>query len=65
MEPSAVDHSLSTFAGLWGNIKAIVFNTYANPGAAKRLKEEAKKPHGPLAHLGLTVEGKPVGVEAA
>ncbi len=65
-EPSAVDHTFSSFGGIWGNIKAIVFNTYANPGAAKRLKEEAKKPHGPLAHLGLTVEGKPVEkIEAA
>jgi hypothetical protein len=29
----------------------MIFNTYANPGAKKRLREEAEKPHGPLAHL--------------
>jgi hopanoid biosynthesis associated radical SAM protein HpnH len=68
-EPTAVDHTFSSFGGIWGTVKAMVFNAYANPRAAKRLKEEAKKPHGPLAHLGLTVEGKPMhedeGVEAA
>ena len=67
-EPSAVDHTFSSFGGLWGTIKAMVFNTYANPAAAKRLDEEAAKPHGPLAQLqGLTIDGKPVldTIEAA
>jgi hypothetical protein len=65
-EPSAVDHTFASFGGLWGTIKAMVFNSYANPGAGKRLSEEAKKPHGPLALLGLTVEGKKAeAVEAA
>jgi len=67
-EPTAVDHTFSSFGGLWGTIKAMVFNSYANPAAGKRLKEEAKKPHGPLALLGITVEGKkatPGAVEAA
>jgi hopanoid biosynthesis associated radical SAM protein HpnH len=50
-EPTAVDHTFSSFGGMWGTIKAMLFNTYANPGAKKRLKEEAKKPHGPLARL--------------
>ncbi|MGD9693820.1 MAG: adenosyl-hopene transferase HpnH [Phycisphaerales bacterium] len=58
-EASAVDHTFTSFGGMWGTVKAMVFNRYANPGAAKRLKEEARKPHGPLAHLGLTIEGKP------
>ncbi|RMH30080.1 MAG: adenosyl-hopene transferase HpnH [Planctomycetota bacterium] len=72
-EPSAVDHTFSSFGGLWGTIKAMVFNRYANPAAARRLEEEQAQPHGPMAHLagalGVTVEGKPVkqdeAVEAA
>jgi len=50
-EPTAVDHTFSSFGGLWGTIKAMVFNAYANPAAKKRLQEEAKRPHGPLAQL--------------
>lgn len=67
-EPSAVDHTFSGVRGLWATVKAMIFNTYANPAAQHRLKEEAKKPHGPLAQLqGLTIDGKPVleTVEAA
>ncbi len=43
-EASAVNHTFSSFGGIWGNIKAILFNKYANPGAASRLEamEEAK-----------------------
>ena len=62
-EPSAVDHTFASFGGMWGTIKAMLFNTYANPRAKQRLAEEAKKPQGPLAHLGLTVEGKPMKKE--
>lgn len=58
-EASAVNHTFASFGGMLANVKAMVFNTYANPGAMNRLKAEAKKPHGPLAHLGLTIEGKP------
>ncbi|MCH2148466.1 MAG: DUF3463 domain-containing protein, partial [Phycisphaerales bacterium] len=50
-EPTAVDHTFSSFGGIWGNIKAMLFNRYANPGAMQRLKEEEGKPHGPMAHL--------------
>jgi hopanoid biosynthesis associated radical SAM protein HpnH len=50
-EASAVDHTFSSFGGMWGTIKAMIFNTYANPAARENLKEEAKKPHGPLARL--------------
>ena len=50
-EPTAVDHTFSSFGGLWATIKAMVFNTYANPSAEKKLAEEANKPHGPLARL--------------
>ncbi len=63
-EPSAVDHTFASFGGMWGTIKAMVFSRYANPAAGKRLEEEKKKPHGPLAQLGITVEGKPVKEEA-
>lgn len=50
-EPSAVDHTFASFGGMWGTIKAMIFNTYANPAAREKLREEAKKPHGPLARL--------------
>ncbi len=50
-EPSAVNHTFSSFGGLWATIKAMIFNTYANPAAKQRLEEEKRKPHGPLAHL--------------
>jgi len=50
-EPTAVNHTFASFGGMWGTIKAMVFNRYANPGAKKLLAEEAKKPHSPLARL--------------
>jgi len=50
-EPTAVNHTFASFGGLWGTIKAMVFDRYANPRAKRRLDEEKKKPHGPLAHL--------------
>jgi len=58
-EPSAVDHTFASFGGIFGTVKAMVFSSYANPKAAKRLKEEEGKLHGPMALMGLTVEGKP------
>jgi hopanoid biosynthesis associated radical SAM protein HpnH len=60
-EPSAVNHTFSGFGGIWANIKAMVFNTYANPAAKQCLDEEKAKPHGPMAQLeGITIDGKPV-----
>jgi hopanoid biosynthesis associated radical SAM protein HpnH len=50
-EASAVDHTFSSFGGLFATVKAMVFNAYANPSAKSRLAEEAKKPHGPALHL--------------
>lgn len=50
-EASAVNHTFSSLGGLWANIKAMVFNAYANPAAARRLDEEKGKPHGPMAHI--------------
>jgi len=50
-EPTAVNHTFASFGGMFATIKAMIFNTYANPGAKHRLAEEKAKPHGPLAHL--------------
>jgi hopanoid biosynthesis associated radical SAM protein HpnH len=50
-EPTAVHHTFSSFGGIWGNIKAMIFGSYTNPRARRKLAEEAKKPHGPLARL--------------
>ena len=50
-EPTAVDSTFASFGGIFGTIKAMVFNRYANPSAGKRLAEEAKRPHGPLERL--------------
>ena len=41
-EASAVDHTFASFGGLWGTLKAMIFNRYANPGAAKKLRETEK-----------------------
>jgi hopanoid biosynthesis associated radical SAM protein HpnH len=65
-EPTAVDFTFSGVRGIWANIKAMVFNSYANPGAAKRLDEEKAKPHGPMHHLvqlGFAVDVKPDGTK--
>ncbi|MCH2135009.1 MAG: adenosyl-hopene transferase HpnH [Phycisphaerales bacterium] len=50
-EATAVDHTFSSFGGMWGTIKAMVFNRYASPSAARKLIEEEGKPHGPEVHL--------------
>jgi len=57
-EPSAVDHTFASFGGMWGTIKAMIFNTYANPAALNRLEEMNDKPRGPLARL-VQLEIKP------
>ncbi|QNN25300.1 adenosyl-hopene transferase HpnH [Planctomycetales bacterium ZRK34] len=65
-EPSAVNHTFASFGGMWATIKAMIFNTYANPAAGKRLDEEAKKPHGPMVHLAnLTIDGEPAAKSEA
>jgi len=50
-EPTAVNHTFASFGGLWGTIKAMVFNAYANPAARNRLDELKDQPRGPLARL--------------
>jgi hopanoid biosynthesis associated radical SAM protein HpnH len=44
-EPSAVNQTFSGFTGMWATVKAMVFNKYANPAAAKRAKEFKGKSH--------------------
>ncbi len=61
-EPTAVNHTFSSFGGLLGTIKALLFDTYANPGAKRRLGGESSKPHGPLdrlVELGVADDVKP------
>jgi hopanoid biosynthesis associated radical SAM protein HpnH len=59
-EPSAVNHTFSSFGGFWATVKATLFNRYANPNARRRLEREKEKPHGPLAQLqNITIDGKP------
>lgn len=50
-EPTAVNHTFSSFGGMFATIKAMIFNLYANPRASQRLEAEKQRPHGPLAHL--------------
>lgn len=50
-EASAVNHTFASFGGLFATVKAMVFNTYANPVARRKLDEEKTRPHGPIAHL--------------
>ncbi len=38
-EASAVNHTFSSFGGMWATIKAMIFNTYANPSAGRKLKD--------------------------
>ena len=67
-EPTAVDATFASFGGLFGTIKAMIFNRYANPSAGRRLTEEAKRPHGPFARLvelGLADDVKPAAKAAA
>ncbi len=56
-ETSANDHTFGSIGGMWATIRAML-STYADDGAAKRLAEEAKKPHGPLVQLGIETKVK-------
>lgn len=60
-EPSAVDHTFSSVGGLFGTVRAMLFPTYADEKAAADLAEEAKKPHGPLVQLGISVKKTDAG----
>jgi hopanoid biosynthesis associated radical SAM protein HpnH len=54
-EPSAVDHTFSSFGGLWGTIKAMIFNTYANPAAKRKLSELSARSKGHGKNVALPV----------
>ena len=56
-EPTAVDHTFSSFGGFFSTVKATLFSRYASPRAKKRLEEEKHKPHGPMVQLGLAGVG--------
>ncbi|HMN39208.1 MAG TPA: adenosyl-hopene transferase HpnH [Phycisphaerales bacterium] len=55
-EPSAVDHTFSSLGGLFGTVKAMLMPNYTDPQAAAALAEEAKRPHGPMVQLGISVK---------
>jgi hopanoid biosynthesis associated radical SAM protein HpnH len=55
-EPTAVDHTFSGPGGLWATVRAMLDGTYTDPEAAAMLAEEARKPHGPLVQLGISVK---------
>lgn len=42
-EPTAVDHTFSSFGGFFSTAKAVLFSKYANPLAAKRVEEAEKE----------------------
>jgi hypothetical protein len=57
-EATAVDHTFSSFGGLVATVKAMMFNTYANPAARAKLdRAEATRGqgHGRPARVELTV----------
>ncbi len=55
-EPTAVDHTFSSFGGFFATVKATLFNRYANPAARRRLDAAKGRPHGPLVQLNLNIE---------
>ena len=65
-EASAVNHTFASFGGMFANIKAMLFNSYANPAAAKRLEDAKSQPHGPERIIAnLTINGEKVLKEKA
>ena len=42
-EPTAVNYTFSSFGGMWGTVKALIFHAYANPTAAKKIKQLEKE----------------------
>ncbi|MFN7021305.1 MAG: adenosyl-hopene transferase HpnH [Phycisphaerales bacterium] len=57
-ETTANDFTFSSIRGLFGTIKAMLAPAYVDPEAAAMLAEEAKRPHGPLVQLGVSVPNK-------
>ncbi|MBC7771001.1 MAG: adenosyl-hopene transferase HpnH [Pyrinomonadaceae bacterium] len=63
-ETSANDYTFGSVRGMFATAKAMLLSKYKDPQAAADLANEAKKPHGPLVQLGITVK-KQEAVEAA
>lgn len=57
-ETTANDYTFGSFRGMFDTVKAMMSSSYVDPEAARMLAEEAKKPHGPLVQLGISVPGK-------
>jgi len=56
-EATAVDLTFSNFGGIWGTIKANIFNRYANPAAMNRLKNIEKQKAKKSKDVSLPVAG--------
>ena len=54
-ETSANDYTFGSIGGMFATVKAMLSSSYVDPDAAAKLAEEAKKPHGPLVQLGISV----------
>ncbi len=63
-EPTAVDHTFSGIGGLIATVKSMISPLYKDAEAQRMLEEEAKKPHGPLVQLGISVKAKPAAQRA-
>jgi len=62
-EPTAVNHTFSSFGGMFATVKAMVFNTYANPKARKKLDNH--QPTKPWESVTLTINGDSKSSDAA
>jgi hopanoid biosynthesis associated radical SAM protein HpnH len=55
-ETPANDFTFSSLRGLVATVRAMMQSSYVDPEAAAMLAEEAKRPHGPLVQLGISVK---------
>lgn len=55
-ETPANDFTFSSIRGLVATVRAMMSSNYVDPDAAAMLAEEAKRPHGPLVQLGISVK---------
>ena len=51
---------ISPFGGMFATVKAMLTSRKPSAEAQANLDHAATQPHGPMAQLGLTVEGKPL-----
>jgi len=57
-ETTANDYTFGSFRGMAATIKSMLVSSYVDPDAAAELAAEAKRPHGPLVQLGISVKAK-------